>query len=76
MSNFQKPKIFSIHDNGGNPYTVVIRDRPFFIEPTPICNTTINVYNNGLSDWTNNRKTFKNGQEPNAVLPLYLLTTH
>ena len=49
-SNFQKPKIFSIHDNGGNPYTVVIRDRPFFIEPTPICNTTINVYNNELSD--------------------------
>ena len=46
MLNIPEQQIFSIHDNGGIPYTVVICERPFFIEPMPICNTTITIYNN------------------------------
>lgn len=46
MLNIPEQQIFSIHDNGGIPYTVVISERPFFIEPMPICNTTITIYNN------------------------------
>ena len=46
MSNLNIKNKFLIHDNGDTPFTVVIQERPFFLEPMPICNTTITIYNN------------------------------